>query len=179
MLGTRLDHSLEPRLAQQKQDLTQELTAMLDERLAARLAERDQTGSQAEEIGRERIQRATTELLDERLPDMIKQQIGAESAMIMHLVERQVREIEEAGNTDPALLKRLIAEIDPIIDARATEIAKQEVQTAADEAVHGLAAANEAMACREKPPTTGGNLAAIGAATVGVIAAAIVYFMLS
>jgi len=181
ILPDRLDLALAPRLAQLKQDLSKDLTASLDDRISACLAaERDHADGQTAEISRERIQRATMELLYEQLPDMVSRQISAEPAMIMHLVERQVREIEDAKSDDPSLLSRLIEEVNPVIDARATDIAKKAAQTAAGEALQSLAAAGDARTEAMKSPAAAGSyLASIGAAAVGIGAAVVVYFLLS
>jgi CheY-like chemotaxis protein len=115
----------------------------------------------------------------EVLPGLVKVEIEAERGQIMELVEQYLRELGPRLQEPRERDTEWLGSMDGAIATKAAEVARLEAQAAVEAALSRRPPITQQASPDGRPAMTGIYLGILGAALVGIGAAAAVYFILS
>lgn len=180
-IEARVRTSIEPLLDDLMEGVTKDLMAKTDERLASGLdREAQRLQKQFLEVQKEQAQQTTNRLLNESLPQLLRQQFKQEKEDLTVTMQERLDLSLSALAENADFVRRIsdvvetavIGNTERIVKRHATEIA----ETVATK--HATAVAGELIET-SRPDKGPMILLAAGAAVVGIAAAAVVYYLLA
>jgi len=112
------------------------------------------------------------------LPDLVKIEIEAERGQVMDLVDQYLGELKPSASQGPAISDEVLAEIESKIADRLQDTTRRETREGIESAVESATKAAEEVASKARSGLGAVYAAIVGAAGVGIAAAAAVYLLL-
>ncbi len=173
-----LEIGLSERLLAASRQLIESRLAEVLEGLEARLAAEREAGvrAHAERISAE-LRSVAAHLVQEVLPDLVRVEVEVERAQILSLVDQYLRESSARGTATGDRADERLARVDAAIAAKAKEVARREATEAAEGAVLRAQRIADQTLCQVRTSLTFVYLGILGAALIGILAAAAGYLL--
>ena len=173
-----LEIGLSERLLAASRQLIESRLAELLEGLEARLAAEREAGERAH-TGRlsAELRTVADHLVQKALPDLVRVEVEVERARVLGLVDPYLRESTAQGTATGDRAEERLAGLDAAIAAKAREVARREASEVAEGAVVRARRIAEQTQQQVRASLTFVYLAILGAALIGILAAAAGYLL--
>jgi CheY-like chemotaxis protein len=194
---TLVEDRIEARLSGLLQPLLRDLELGLNERLTAIVRQRIESASlELRDAVEQRLaaeSKAAANTLEERLsaafesglapavatllPQLLREEIETERAQVLALVDQYVREFTVQESAATSRIDARLSELDGVIAAKAREIIRREVAENMDELLQRNRQTADEVLRQMRGSQTMIHLSILGAALIGILAAAAAYFL--
>jgi CheY-like chemotaxis protein len=180
-LDMRVRTAIGPIVDELSDRLSAELFAKTDEKLISRLGEEaDRLQKNFIKAQSEQAQLTTNRLINEILPQVVRQQLEHEQQNIAHMVQDLIDGSLDSLVEEPAFIRRVLGNFEAAATTSAEQIVKRQAQAIAESVASERAGEVADRLMQTSRPDQGPMYLLAGAAAlVGVASSAVVFFLLS